>query len=187
MPQSVTVFEIDRRVVDFVRESAAKFKLPISAECVDLREPLPAVLRGTFHTFVTDPSETLPGLKMFLGRGLFLLKPGEGRAGYFGLTSIEASARKWGTIQRWLLANHATAITHILPGTAYYNNWSDLLAQTACFPIECFRHEPKRHWFNSSLIRLETLRDFKPRRTGKIRGSLFMDNEACGNIRDEAR
>jgi hypothetical protein len=186
-PESVTVFEIDPRVVDFILTAASRLKLPISAECFDLREPLPRKLEGCFHTFVTDPSETLPGLKMFLGRGLFSLKPGEGRAGYFGLTSIEASAQKWGRIQKWLLNNYAVVVTHILPESARYHNWSDILTQTACFSMECFRHEPAGCWFNSSLIRLETLQGFRPRSTGRTRGSIFMDEEACGEIPERPR
>jgi predicted methyltransferase len=186
-PKSITVFEIDERVVDFILDAAARFKLPIKAECRDLREPLPPELEGTCHTFVTDPSETIPGLKMFLGRGLFLLKSGEGRAGYFGLTSIEASAGKWWKLERWLLNKYSIAITHLLPETAFYQNWSDLLRQTECFEMECFTRQPKDAWFNSSLVRLQTLPYFKPRSTGPTRGSIFVDDEACGVIKGEIR
>jgi predicted methyltransferase len=186
-PESVTVFEIDRRITDFILDTAAKFSLPIRAECRDLREPLPAKLKGTCHTFITDPSETLPGLKMFLGRGLFLLKSGEGRAGYFGLTAIEASTEKWSAIEKWLLNSYATAITHIMPESAFYRNWSDILEQTEGFQIECFHREPDDCWFNSSLVRLQTLRGFRPRATGRARGAIFMDDEACGVIKGEIR
>ena len=186
-PESVTVFEIDPRIVDFILDTAAKFSLPIKAECRDLRDTLPARLKGTCHTFITDPSETLPGLKMFLGRGLFLLKAGEGRSGYFGLTAIEASADKWSAIEKWLLNNYATSITHIMPESAFYRNWSDILEQTECFRIECFHREPQDCWFNSSLIRLQTLRGFRPRTTGRARGAIFMDDEACGRIKGEIR
>jgi predicted methyltransferase len=186
-PESITVFEIDRRIVDFILDTAHKLSLPITAECRDLREPLPAKLKATCHTFITDPSETLPGLKMFLGRGLSLLRSGEGRAGYFGLTAIEASAEKWSTIQKWLLNNHATSITHIMPESAFYRNWPDILDQTECFRMECFHREPEDCWFNSSLIRLQTLRRFRPRATGRIVGSIFVDDEACGEIEGEVR
>jgi predicted methyltransferase len=183
-PEAVTVFEIDARVVDFIRDAARVRDFPITTECIDLREPLPARLRGRFHTFVSDPSETTDGLKMFLGRGLFLLRSGEGRSGYFGLTTIEASIAKWNRIQRWLLNRYPLAITHILPGNAVYHNWPDILDQTSCFSSDFITHRPGKEWFNSALVRLETARGFKPRDMGAVRGPLFNDDEACGVIGD---
>jgi len=186
-PEKVTVFEIDARIVEFIEETAARLGLPIQTECHDLREPLPRRLGGRFDTFVADPSETIDGLRMFLGRGLGLLKTGEGGAGYFGLTSIEASAAKWHRLQRWMLAHYALAITHILPGNAYYHNWPDLLSQTRVFSLKCLEAPPKRRWFNSSLVRLETLPDFRPKRIGRIRGAIFNDDEACGDTGEGVR
>lgn len=184
-PEAVTVFEIDARIVDFIRSSAMAGNFPITTECLDLRESLPARLRGRFHTFVSDPSETINGLKMFLGRGLFLLRSGEGRSGYFGLTTIEASIAKWNRIQRWLLDRYPLAITHILPGNAIYHNWPDILDQTSCFSSEFITHRPGKKWFNSALVRLETTRGFKPRDMGAVSGPLFNDDEACGVIGDK--
>lgn len=184
-PEKVTVFEIDERVLDYIEETAARLRLPIKTQCRDLREALPRTLSGTYDTFVTDPSETVDGLKMFLGRGLGTLKRGEGRAGYFGLTSIEASTAKWHKLERWLVTNYRLAITHILPENAYYHNWPDLLSQTRVFSMNCLGSPPRRRWFNSSLIRLETLSGFKPKRIGRITGTIFNDEEACGSIGEE--
>ena len=186
-PERVTVFEIDARIVEFIEETAARLNLPIQTECHDLRKPLPRRLWGTFDTFVADPSETIDGLRMFLGRGLGLLKAEEGRAGYFGLTSIEASAGKWHRLQRWMLTHYALTITHILPRNAYYHNWPDLLSQTRVFSLKCLEAPPKRRWFNSSLVRVETLPDFRPKRVGEIRGPIFNDDEACGDTGEGVR
>jgi predicted methyltransferase len=183
-PESVTVFEIDQRVVGFINEIASSLNLPITTECLDLREPLPPRHYGKFHTFATDPSETIAGLKMFIGRGLSLLKSGEAGAGYFGLTTIEASVAKWYRFQKWLLARYAAAITHILPEHAEYQNWPDILAQTSCFSAVCIKHRPRARWFNSALARLETVHGFKPREMGRVRGALFNDDEACGIVGD---
>jgi hypothetical protein len=183
-PESITVFEIDQRVVGFINETARSLNLPITTECLDLREPLPARFHGKFHTFVTDPSETIDGLKMFIGRGLSLLRSGEARAGYFGLTTIEASTAKWYRLQKWLLARYAAAITHILPEHATYHNWPDILAQTRCFSMPFIKHRPHERWFNSALVRLETVHGFKPKEMGRVRGALFNDDEACGTVGD---
>ncbi len=184
-PEHITVFEIDKRLVEFILDVARKHNFPIDSQCFDLREPLPKKLMGKYDTFASDPSETLAGLKMFIGRGLFLLKPGEGRAAYFGLTSIEASTTKWARFERWLLNRYELVITHILPENAYYHNWPDLISQVECFDFDCLNAMPESLWFNSSLMRLETLKDFVPKPMGRITKPIFNDEEACGIIGQE--
>jgi predicted methyltransferase len=183
-PTHVTVLEIDERIVDFIAEVAAELKLPITAARWDLKSPLPARYKGCFDTFVTDPSETMPGLKMFLSRGMYTLQAGEGRSGYFGLTAIEASHSKWGELQGWLLRTYPLAITHILPGYAYYDNWTGIAKQTAGYGLEPFKKTPRTTWFNSALVRLETIAGFTPKQTGKTRGSIFEDDESCGTTKN---
>jgi predicted methyltransferase len=182
-PVNVTVLEIDERLVTFINQVAAELKLPITAGHWDLRMPLPAEYKGRFNVFVTDPSETMAGLKMFLSRGLYTLKAGEGRAGYFGLTTIEASYKKWSELQLWLMRAYPLAITHILPGYAYYDNWIGLAKQTRGYGLEPFKRMPRSTWFNSALLRLETLRDFAPKQMGKTRSSIFEDGESCGTTK----
>lgn len=183
-PRQVTVFEIDERLVAFIGEVAAELSLPITADRWDLRDPLPAKYKGQFDSFITDPSETLPGLKMFLSRALFTLRGGDGGAGYFGLTTIEASYKKWGAFQQWLVKSYPLAITHILPGYAYYDNWTGLAKQTKGYGLEPFKKMPQATWFNSALVRLETLAGFAPEQPGKIRGSIFKDDESCGTTKE---
>ena len=183
-PRHVTVLEVDERLVAFIGEVAAELGLPITATRWDLRDPLPVKYEGQFDTFVTDPSETMAGLKMFLGRGLFTLRGGEGAAGYFGLTEIEASHKKWGAFQQWLLKTYPVAITHILPGYAYYENWTDLVKQTRGYGLDPFKSMPQATWFNSALVRLETLASFIPKQAGKTRGSIFEDDESCGTTKE---
>jgi predicted methyltransferase len=64
----LAVVDADPEVVRAVREGLAGAPFPY--ECVehDLREPLPAELRGAFDTVVTDPPYTLPGAELFLSR-----------------------------------------------------------------------------------------------------------------------
>jgi hypothetical protein len=183
-PKHVTVLEIDERLVAFLGEAAAELDLPITSARWDLRSPLPAKYKGQFDTFVTDPSETMPGLKMFLSRALYTLRGGEGGAGYFGLTTIEASYKKWGAFQQWLLKTYPLAITHILPGYAYYDNWTGLAKQTKGYGLDPFKKMPRATWFNSALVRLETLTGFTPKQTGKTRGSIFEDDESCGTTKE---
>jgi len=186
-PEQITVFEIDKRLVDFINQRARKNRFPIRCYHWDLRFPIPARFNSKFDTFLTDPSETIDGLKMFVGRGLAVLKPKEGCAGYFGLTMIEASAAKWAKFEKWLLNKYKIAITDVLPNKAYYENWGDLIQQTACYGEPGFMRKPRNHWFNSALIRIETIDGFKPKPIGKIKGAIFNDDEACGLIGKEIK
>ncbi|MGQ9603092.1 MAG: bis-aminopropyl spermidine synthase family protein [bacterium] len=186
-PEQVTVFEIDKRLVDFIKKIACEHMLPIKCYMHDLRYPIPKRFHAKFDTFLTDPSETIHGLKMFVGRGLWLLKPKEGCVGYFGLTMIEASTTKWATFQKWLLNNYKLVITDILQHKAYYQNWEDLTEQTSCYEQEIFRLKPTKPWYNSALFRIETIDGFKPKSIGKIRGAIFQDDEACGLIGKEIK
>lgn len=186
-PEQVTVFEIDKRLIDFITYISTKHGFPIKCYQQDLRYPIPRGFNTNFDTFLTDPSETLDGLKMFIGRGLSLLKPKAGCAGYLGLTMIEASTTKWARFQRWLVSNYRLAITDILPHKSYYENWQELTKQTACYEQACFSRRPKRLWFNSAFLRIETIEGFKPKPLARIRGAIFNDDEACGLIGKEIK
>ncbi len=186
-PEQIVVFEIDKRLVDFINERARKNRFPIRCYNWDLRFPIPVRFNSKFDTFLTDPSETIDGLKMFVGRGLAVLKSEEGCAGYFGLTMIEASVAKWARFEKWLLNKYKLAITDILPNKAYYENWGDLIQQTACYEEPCLMRKPRSHWFNSALIRIETIDGFRPKPIGRIKGAIFNDDEACGLIGKEIK
>ncbi|MGD2201086.1 MAG: bis-aminopropyl spermidine synthase family protein [Candidatus Bathyarchaeota archaeon] len=69
-----TVVDIDERLLGAIREVSEVEGLGI--ECVhhDLRGSLPEELVGCFDTFLTDPPYTLPGLRLFLSRGVQALR-----------------------------------------------------------------------------------------------------------------
>jgi predicted methyltransferase len=71
---SVTVLDLDERVVEFVRTHAPE------ADCRvhDLREPLPGDLVGAFGVVMTDPPYTVEGGALFLARAVSALREGAG-------------------------------------------------------------------------------------------------------------
>lgn len=71
---SVTVLDMDRRVLDGLSETARKHHFPIEGIEHDLRFPLPARLEGRFGCVLTDPPYTPEGLSLFVSRGIFCLK-----------------------------------------------------------------------------------------------------------------
>jgi N4-bis(aminopropyl)spermidine synthase len=66
----LAVVDVDPAVIDVVRRELAG--APFATACVlhDLREPLPARLRGGFDTVVTDPPYTQAGATLFLSRAV---------------------------------------------------------------------------------------------------------------------
>jgi hypothetical protein len=85
----VSVIESDPRRVAFLRAVAAREQIAVDVIEHDLRAPLPATLRRHFDVLATDPPYTLPGARLFLGRGAEALR-GDG-ACYFSFTQWPAT------------------------------------------------------------------------------------------------
>jgi predicted methyltransferase len=74
----LAVVDIDGAVVEHVGRQLARASFPTLAVHHDLREPLPATLRASFDTVVTDPPYTVAGARLFLARAADALDPGGG-------------------------------------------------------------------------------------------------------------
>lgn len=183
LPREIVVVEIDPRLCDFIRKVARAKGLDITVIQQDARDRLPTALRAHFDTFVTDPSETIQGLLLFVEKGLAMLAPGGGRAGYFGVTLIEASMLKWNVWERHLLQNHALVFTHISEPFSLYGTGMDQTKKKDDVPanggngtskgnevIEVTREiefppmmkPPSAPWYRSSFFRVESLKEFVP-------------------------
>ena len=158
-PAGVTVFELDKRICEYIAEVARKRALKIEVVHQDLTAFLPGNMIGKFDTFVCDPPETEAGLLLFVEKGLALLKGGEGHAGYFGATVMEASLTKWKRWQTQLLRDHEIAFTHILPPFTEYESWLDEKAVPDLEPLAQVSTHP---WYRFAFYRLETLPSFEP-------------------------
>lgn len=160
-PREVVVVEIDPRLCDFIERVAMARHLKLRVVRHDVRERLPAELRGHFDTFVTDPSETIQGLLLFVEKGLAMLAPGGGRAGYFGITLIEASLLKWNLWERHLLQNHALVFTHISEPFSLYAKGAEP-GGGLHIDLPAFSQPPHAPWYRSSFFRIQTLPEFVP-------------------------
>ncbi len=181
LPQRIVVVDIDQRIVDFINQAAQDHGLPVKALVYDVQQAFPADLRGHFDVFITDPVETVPGLELFLSRGVSTLK-GIGCAGYFGLTTLEASRKKWLTIQR-MIHRMGFVIT-------------DIRRQFNVYPDEgetnFFRYQEKLpivqelslqvdyDWYKSALYRIEAVEDPQPLVEGEriIDEQVYKDEES---------
>lgn len=161
LPRSVVVIEIDQRLCQFIEQTAHAAGLPITVYCRSLTDLLPQELLRRFDVFLTDPTETEQGLLLFLEKGFMCLKPGEGHAGYFGITRIEAGMSKWHVWQRELLSRHAIAFTHVLPDFSLYANWEE--PEERPIPdLPPFARPSPVPWYRSTFCRVETLPEFQP-------------------------
>ncbi len=174
LPRRIVVVDIDERLIAFLQRTAQTHGFPIEASRYDVQQAFPASWRGQFDVFVTDPVETVPGIELFLSRGVSTLR-GVGSAGYFGLTTLEASRRKWYTIQR-MIHDMGLVIT-------------DIRRQFNVYPDEgetnFFRYQEKLpivqklgarvdyDWYKSALYRLEAVEPPRPR----VQGARVIDEQ----------
>ncbi len=172
LPEKVVVVELDDRIVRFIERISAEMKLNIDVVQKDLSKPFNA--EDLFSAFVTEPPESLQGLKMFTRAGLQALKLRG--AGYVGLTTLESSLSKWLAFEEWLLSQNAV-ITDILRDFSLYpekiNKWEHFyekypLMKEAPFELTL----PEVDWYASCLIRVEKVerREYKEE-------DLYMDDE----------
>lgn len=173
LPQKVWVGEIDERLVSFINETAAEYGLPVEANVFDIQYPLPSEAKGSFDIFVTDPVETVPGLTLFLSRGVSALKGG-GCSGYFGLTTLEASRQKWFEIQK-RLHEMGFVITDLRRKFSVYphtdNNF--FRYQEKLPIIEKIGVNMDYDWYKSTFCRVEAVQEPQP----MVKGEMILDEE----------
>jgi predicted methyltransferase len=192
LAKRIVVLDIDARLGAFLRALNAREGFRIEFRHVDLRHPLPADLTRQFDVFVGDPVETLPGLELFLSRGVCGLR-GRYAAGYFGLTTLEASLDKWYRVQGLLQAMRLV-VTDILRDFSLYpegeNRWQHFYAtyeMTRRFRLGGVR--PDCDWYRSSLLRVEAVDVPSPTLHGPVPLSaeqLYRDAETVATPADRS-
>ncbi len=98
-PRSVTVLEVDSRLVDFIEKRGKENNFNLEVYHYNAVDPYP-LEDHAFSVFVTDPVESEKGLKLLFPGAQALRSEG---ALYFGLTTIESSWQKWYNIEKMLL------------------------------------------------------------------------------------
>jgi len=176
LPKEIFVVDVDERIISFLKDVADDRDFPIKAMVYDVRDPLPHELRGRFDIFVTDPVETLPGIGLFLSRAVSSLA-GIGSSGYFGLTTLEASRKKWYEIQK-IIHEMGFVITDIRRRFSVYPQEGKLFFdfEKVIQNIPPIDHE----WYTSALMRVEAIREPKPLYNGKVElgKELYEDEES---------
>jgi len=157
--KSLTVLDIDKRLIDFDNFWARKLGLNLKAIVFDLRKKLPYEFIGKFDTFFTDPSETIQAINGFILKGVSSLKEA-GCSGYFGFTLKDSSLLKWYQLQK-ILNQNKIVITDILPDFNHYENWP-YLEETKSFEDSLIKKKPNEViWYTSHWYRIVVLEGFK--------------------------
>jgi predicted methyltransferase len=130
----LTVVDCDRRLLEWIAETAAA--LDVIVECVahDLREQLPAALCGAFDVFETDPPYTPQGLRLFLSRAIEALRPGMALGGFVSFAHRPPAEQQ--AVVRTLVAA-GFAIDEILPNFNEYEGAGILANRSQLLRVSC--------------------------------------------------
>ncbi|MCX8172771.1 MAG: bis-aminopropyl spermidine synthase family protein [Archaeoglobaceae archaeon] len=173
LPKKVVVIDIDERLVNFINSTANEYGLRVEAHVYDVQKAFPEDFKKKFDIFVTDPVETIPGIKLFLSRGVSTLK-GIGSSAYFGLTTLEASRKKWFEIEKMIL-EMGFVITDIRRKFNIYpaseKSYSGFENKLPVFKKLGVKTD--YDWYTSSLFRIEAVKEPKP----LIEGEMIIDEQ----------
>ncbi|HQG82199.1 MAG TPA: bis-aminopropyl spermidine synthase family protein [Caldisericia bacterium] len=153
--KQITVLDIDKRLIDFINETVREENLKnFEAYVYNIKDELPDNFKEKYDIFFTDPLETVPGFTSFVNRGIQSLK-GKDCVGYFNLTYLEASLKKWYLFEKSII-EAGFIITDVLEKFNIYNlpviekGKGYKVIDSAPFEVSA----PDRLWYNSSLFRI---------------------------------
>ena len=181
-PRSVTVLEVDSRLVDFIGKRGKENNFNLEIYQYNATDPYP-LKDHAFSVFVTDPVESEKGLKITLSRGAQALQAGG--ALYFGLTTIESSWQKWYKIENMLL-EMGFVVNDIIRRFSSYpdadnqfdESYYDQTKMRKLLDVEV-PLPADADWFRSHFLRCEAVRDPQPLVLGKVDfdASFYLDDE----------
>lgn len=126
----VHVVDIDTRFLDYIEQTAGRYSFPIQCHHADLRQPLPDLLQRRFDCFFTDPPYTLPGVNLFLSRGIEGLKQKAGCPIFlsFAHKSPEfAVEMQRGFVEMGLAVTEVTPAFNVYEGAEMIGNSSQMI------------------------------------------------------------
>ena len=86
-PQEIHIIDLDNRVLDFIETIIAGDHFICNITNTDLRDPINQDLISKFDVFFTDPPYTIEGFKLFVSRGIEVLKNETGKYGLINFPS----------------------------------------------------------------------------------------------------
>lgn len=123
-----TVLDVDPDILETLRTHSEAHGWEHQSIEHDLREPTPKKLHGRFGCVFTDPPYAIEGFRLFISRGIELLKP-DGRLYVCFGQSRRAGER--GLQKQELLSGAGLLIERVLPGFNHYHGAEAIGSESA--------------------------------------------------------
>lgn len=130
LDKPVTVIDVDEALLAAIGEGAKESGLAVETVHHDLREAVPATLRGRFGCVITDPPYAAEGFSLFISRALELLKP-DGRL--YVLFGWSRRAPDRGLEKQRILLDAGMLIEAMIPDFTVYEGAESIGAKSALF------------------------------------------------------
>lgn len=147
----LTVVDVDRRLTEVISEISRNENLGINCFKHDLKKPLPKQLLGKYDVVFTDPPYTIPGLVLFLSRGVRALRRYQGASFY--LAYVHRSPKRILKAQK-ILNKMGLSIAEHIPRFNKYKG-AEMFANT------------------TSIMRLEATEELHPLITGNFKDKFY--------------
>ncbi|MBV5327500.1 MAG: bis-aminopropyl spermidine synthase family protein [Chlorobium sp.] len=152
----IVVFEIDRRLINYISDVSSRYNLNIEVVEQDITAPLNNIYLNSFDIFMTDPSPEVIPFKVFTNFGIKLLKKGQMRIGYLSMYS--STMLKNIGIQK-ALTEMELIITDIIPFFTQYESIKETFSRTEIELANKYSDSTYGISFHEHLVRVETTND----------------------------
>lgn len=180
LPKRIVVLDVDKRIIDYINTVAKRHNLNLEAFLYNAKDRIKEDFVGKFDVFLTDPVETVKGMVLFLSRCAITLK-GEKSSGYFGLSHLESSLKKWHEVEKNLLEMNFV-ITDALRDFNGYLLVGERILHEHYYVVEKSPvkvNPPDKLWYRSTFIRVELIDKPNPKFTEDLEWGrdLYFDDE----------
>lgn len=158
LPKSITVLDIDERIVSYENGILNNLGYKDSCLITDLLKPLSPDLIGRFDVFECEPPDNPKGHRLFISRGIQLLK-NDGGVGYSGICDQTLSKNQRTEIVTDIKKMSGT-IVDVWEHCKLYETVGDEYNWVLNLPKGV--DLPTQPWFNSNLMRLRFGKDKSP-------------------------
>jgi len=163
LPKSITVFDIDKKVIGFIDEISPRLPVPIKTVSVNLLKSLPKKYNNSFDIFISEPPDTVKGTLLFVSRGMQALR--KNGAFYLGMTEETLNKKQWLKIEK-AITQSGFAFTNIIKDCEeYVREGENELSWKGFEKLPKWINKPaSKSWFVSALFRAESIGKRKPLR-----------------------
>jgi len=155
--KEVHVFDIDKRLISFIKNISHNLGLDINVVEQDFSKGVPKPYKSYFDVFMTDPTPTKIPFTVFSNACLSLLDKGKG-VGYF---SIYSSAMDKNLDLQTVMHKMGLLITDVIPSFTEYDFIKETYNQKDKDLLKIYGNDKLPISFTESLIRVETTKNSK--------------------------